>query len=248
MFDVGTAPAPHLPGLPPSPSQRHVEVTQIISQHDVIRFLWERSSDLGTLPLKTVLDCGWVGKRVVTVAIDTPAIVALATCVAAGVSGVGVVENGALVSSLSVSDVRCLINDPDLSSFALPVGKFLAHHYGSSVTDGEVATTGRALCGSEAFAVADTNKHLWLVACTPDTTLLELLQTFVMQSACVPSWGQELSASRSPFYSRLTHALPVTHRIYIVDASRHAIGVVTLTDVLRLLAIDPDDDEESWLG
>jgi CBS domain-containing protein len=36
------------------------------------------------------------------------------------------------------------------------------------------------------------------------------------------------------------------HRVYVVEHAK-PVGVVTITDVLRLFAVDPNEDPEGWL-
>ena len=62
--------------------------------------------------------------------------------------------------------------------------------------------------------------RLWLVAANPETTLKELLGIIVRNSV---------------------------HRVYIVDEHIMPLGVVTLTDIMQLFAVDPAMDEEGWL-
>ena len=37
------------------------------------------------------------------------------------------------------------------------------------------------------------------------------------------------------------------HRVYICDENTLPLGVVTLTDIMQLFAVDPDQDDEGWL-
>lgn len=37
------------------------------------------------------------------------------------------------------------------------------------------------------------------------------------------------------------------HRVYVVDEKHCPTSVITLTDILRLVAIEPTDDSDSWL-
>lgn len=67
-------------------------------------------------------------------------------------------------------------------------------------------------------------QHLWLVAARPSTTFKELLDVVV--GKCV-------------------------HRVYVTDDAGLPLGVVTLTDIVQLVAVDPEfgaDEEVALLG
>ena len=56
--------------------------------------------------------------------------------------------------------------------------------------------------------------------CGPDATLREVLQLFVFHGV---------------------------HRVYIVDERMRPLGVITMSDVLQLIALDPANDPQGWL-
>jgi CBS domain len=73
-----------------------------------VRFLARNASALGPLADKTCSELGWVGRDVISVAPDLPAIDAMLLMEDAGISAVAVVaESGKLVGNFSVSEMRC---------------------------------------------------------------------------------------------------------------------------------------------
>jgi CBS domain-containing protein len=123
-------------------------ITAIVSQLDVMRFLLRAASAPGKdggagggLPARlagaSLVDLGLVGPgrpAVMTVAPDTPTLLALRDMLSAGVSGAAVCYTGAsggrgapgeMIANLSVSDVRA-IQPTHLSALALPVCELLA--------------------------------------------------------------------------------------------------------------------------
>lgn len=179
-------------------------------------------------------------KEVVSVPASLPAVAAFAVMVNAGVSGVAVVADGgggdagsssppALVASLGPQDARLLRSPAAFDDLRLPCAEF--------------AAKSRARAAAAA-GLDQQPPPPPFVAVPPSATLRALVRALVAGRA---------------------------HRAYIVDdregggeggregegegpgkAPRPAggggnpVGVVTLTDILRLLAVDPADDNEGW--
>ena len=104
------------------------KIRSIVSQSDVMRFLYHHSEQLGAVARETVDALGFVsaGKQVLCVAPDTPAFAAFNLMYANSLSAVGIVDaSEALVGTLSASDVRRL-QPHTFSTLVLPVTDFLS--------------------------------------------------------------------------------------------------------------------------
>jgi hypothetical protein len=166
------------------------------------------------------------------------------------ISGVGVVDpvSGLLVANLSVSDLRCLRSADDFDLLGLPVIRFAHARWASEQrleqrvssggeaggetgaqqaqqapeppTPGVSAEQQQAAAGAQA-AQAPKGLRPAVVTVAPEDTLLRVMEVLV------------------------AHKL---HRVYVADERAKPVGVVTITDVLRLFAVDPNDDPEGWLS
>ncbi len=212
-------------------------VTAIISQSDVARFLSTHEAGLGGLGGQTVADLGWVKGpgSIVSVPPEASALAALATMAEHKVAGVAVVDaGGRLLGNMSASDARGLTADR-LPALALPVAEFLALEHGleywgldhSGDAGGVPAPAAapppppqdldRAREHASGFARAAARRRATLGGAV----------------------GQELAAAVATDTLAAVLARLVgrrLHRLYVVDADRRPVGVVTLTDVLRLVA------------
>eukprot|EP00884_Botryococcus_braunii_P020198 jgi/Botrbrau1/6862/Bobra.152_2s0021.2 len=105
---------------------RNVQFTHIISQSDIIRFLYRHVEELGQLAQRPVRDLFLEGaERLVLVPDSMSTIDAFVTMLDNDVSGIGIttVNGGRLVASLSASDLRGLL--PGLfPALALPVRQY----------------------------------------------------------------------------------------------------------------------------
>ncbi len=82
-------------------------LTNIISQTDVVRFLSQHIEELGELGQATVKELGFLGGQVVSVAPDMSAIDALIQMEEGGLSAVAVVDGaGGIIGNFSVSELR----------------------------------------------------------------------------------------------------------------------------------------------
>ena len=105
------------------------KIRSIVSQSDVMRFLYNASERLGPLARETVEALGFVAaaKKVLCVTPQTPAFAAFNMMYGNAVSAVGIIdpETEALVGTLSASDVRRL-QAHTFSTLVLPVADFLS--------------------------------------------------------------------------------------------------------------------------
>ena len=201
-----------------------LRISTIVSQSDIISFLLfhARSGKLGDLAHASVESLGWM-RGAVCVPASMPTIAAFALMLNASVSAVGVTTSldavSPLVGSLSVSDIRALRTAADFADLTLPVSQFLSCQYGGQAfpAGDDVAD---ALQRMEVTSQGTSNK-LWLVSCTPEDSLLTVIDKMVTCGV---------------------------HRVWVVDRpSGVARGVVTMSDILQLLAIDPRSDQQGWL-
>ncbi|EIE20202.1 CBS-domain-containing protein [Coccomyxa subellipsoidea C-169] len=198
------------------------KITHIISQSDIASFLYEHRDLLGDLGNKTAKELGWAKLNVITVKADTAALEALALMADKDIAGVGVVsDEGALIGNFSFSDLRALCAE-HFSSMALPVAEFLALEHGTEYWGAAagVKQTSDAEPGSPAARFAHNGELRQrspsvghkvgqaLVLATPNDTFAEILEKLVTKHL---------------------------HRLYVVDDMARPIGIVTLTDILRMV-------------
>ncbi|KAL4431250.1 hypothetical protein ABPG75_006506 [Micractinium tetrahymenae] len=190
-----------------------LQVTHIVSQSDMLRFLHKHQAQLGsTLLGSTLQQLGLQGKRVLCVPADLAVIDALAGMVDARVPAVAVIdseESGRLVGNLSISDLRGL-QPSHFEQLGEPVGDFLrdggwregARWQGASLLGGVAVKFG--IKSPESLPHEPP-----LAVCRLDSTFGEVLALLA---------GRHL------------------HRLFVVDGEGRPVGVVSLTDILSLLA------------
>lgn len=185
-------------------------ITDIVSQTDVIRFLAAHVDRLDRAFDKSVSELGMVqgAAEVATVSAGTPVLAAFALMQRRGLSGVGVTaaEGGPLISNLSSSDMRGLTGDR-FGALALPVGSYLCLMRLGGLSWDSVITEQTPSAIKEG-RWAEVLQPLPVLSCRPSSTLKEVIRQLVDHNR---------------------------HRVYVVDDSDRAVGVVTPTDVLRLI-------------
>lgn len=196
--------------------EAHGEITNVISQMDIIRFLLSHVDLLGPAANQTLEALGLLAGKppVQAVSPHVPTLLAYARMAAQHVSASPVVtDEGELIANLSVSDLRALTSD-HFGVLALPVAEFLAveHH---------TAYIGYSVHGSDHARhpfFASTNRpggprqgDVRVLSVHPDTLLRELLHKLVEEHI---------------------------HRVYVSERGGppRATAVITLTDVLRHVA------------
>ena len=203
-------------------------VSAIISQSDVARFLSTHEAALGGLGARTVADLGWVSGpgSIHSVPPETSALAALATMAAKGVTGVAVVDAaGRLLGNLSASDARGLTADR-LPALALPVAEFLALEHGTEWWGLDHSAPAAAAAEADLARAKDHASGFARAASRRRATL----GGAVGQDIAAASPGDTLAAALATLVARRLH------RLYVVDADRRPVGVVTLTDVLKAVA------------
>jgi CBS domain-containing protein len=229
---------------------------------DVATLLSTPVSTLGLGATSEVGDGGAVVPRpVLTIAADAPVLAALRTMADAGVSALGVVDaNGALLANFSASDVRSIM-PAHLSVLSLPVAAFLEglgrmQYYtysGLSAKDINREALTQAYRRYEHFrmlrgrapralrrALADESDTLegWAgVGVHPVGTLAD--------GGAAPARFAAAVRPDAPLRDALRGMVRAGHhRVYTVDVEDKPLGVITLTDVLRLVGSDTTLD---WL-
>lgn len=194
-------------------------ITHIVSQSDVVRFLSQNSESLGPLGEMTVEQLGWAQRDVITVTPELAAIDAMRKMHEANIGAVGVIgDGGKLIGNFSVSELRTIISE-HFGSLALPVGEFLALEHGTeyhgyaihSDPDGVAATASPSLAWAKdrrqrgPLPGQEVGQHI--ICCNPTATLKEVLHLLE------------------------EHRL---HRLYVVmPETLKPIGLITLSSVLR---------------
>jgi len=210
-------------------------LTNVVSQSDMVNFLYGHMDEMGRLADATVSDLGFVRgvSSVVTLRPETPALDAMVLMEERSISAVAVVnDKDSIIGNFSISELRTIMAE-HFGSLALPVGEFLALEHGTEYAGyavqreaTEEAPSAAAPLGSspppsdagfkfahdrqmrrrESHPGAEVGQTL--ITCGPDTTLSEVLDKIV--------------------HNRL-------HRVYVCTERMAPCGVITLTDVLRQL-------------
>ena len=211
-------------------------LTHIVSQSDVITFVYRHLNEFENLGNETAEDLGFVKgvQQVVTVSPECPALDAMILMEEKDISAVAVVNSvGAIIGNFSISELRNIMAE-HFGSLALPVGEFLALEHGTEYAgyaitkDGSSPKAGAIPLGtspgsipSEAGFEFAHNRDLRrresapghevgqiLITCRPNDPLSEIMKTIVQ--------------------NRL-------HRVYVCSDDMVPCGVITLTDLLRKL-------------
>ncbi|CAK0782562.1 hypothetical protein CVIRNUC_005774 [Coccomyxa viridis] len=198
-------------------------ITHIVSQSDIARFLHEHKSLLGALANMTAQQLGWSGRSVVSVTPDTCAMVACSLMAEKNIAGIGVVsQSGALIGNFSYSDLRTMCAD-HFSTMALPVAEFLALEHGTEYSGARAGKDD----DEDSTPVPRTSTSQF-----PGNRLLR------RRSSVGYKVGQELIlATPDEKFTQILDKLVENHlhRLYIVDGANKPVGVVTLTDILRVV-------------
>jgi CBS domain-containing protein len=141
------------------------------------------------------------------------------------ISGVPVVDavSGHMVANLSVSDLRCLRTPDDFDLLGLEVIRFAHARWESEANlEGMAHGAQPPTPGTDTAAAAAVQKHSRpaVVTVTLQASLLHVMETLVRYRV---------------------------HRVYVEEKAR-PVSVVTITDVLRLFAVDSNNDPEGWLS
>lgn len=156
-------------------------VYNILSQSDVIRFLYEHIRDIGIARFDTVEKLGLGTRAVISMSARAKAIHAFFLMLYQKVPAVAIVSgNGELVGNLSASDLRGL-DQNSFTELLKPVMEF----------------------------VKSVKRHRGLVTCKTGSTLESVLSKLANNNV---------------------------HRLWMVDDQNCPIGVITLTDVMKLFS------------
>eukprot|EP00877_Chromochloris_zofingiensis_P010625 jgi/Chrzof1/5816/Cz16g16260.t1 len=193
------------------------KITNIISQTDIVRFLYLNRQLLCALGERTVEQLGWSSKHVVSVAPDLSAIEAMSLMNDKQISAVAVVDGmNKIIGNFSISEMRTIMAE-HFGALALPVGEFLALEHGTEFVgytriqeDEVIHTAGHKFVTDR---VARTR---------PRTPGEEVGQSLVL-------------AHKDMTFKDVTERIVShrIHRVYVIDEQEKPCGVVTCTDVLR---------------
>lgn len=194
----------------------HGEITNVITQTDIMRFLLAQLGELGGVADRTIEQLGLLtGKPpVLSVNPHVPALLAYAQQAAQQVSGAPVVtDSGELIANLSISDIRAITAE-QFGALALPVAEFLAVEHGTAYLGYSATTSEHAkhpFFASANRSGGPTKGDIQLFTCKADTLLSQMLQKIVEERI---------------------------HRVYVVDRDEEprVQAVITPTDILRLVS------------
>lgn len=202
------------------------QLTNIVSQSDVIKYIYENLDGLGDLADRSVTDLGFVRGTVITVRPDTPALDAMMLMEAKSISAVAVVNaQGAIIGNFSISELRTIMAE-HFGSLALPVGEFLALEHGTEYAG--YAITSESSGNIDAKAIDETPgarfAHDRVLRRRESHPGYEVGQTLITCS---------LNASLAEVLDKIVANR--LHRVYICNDELVPCGVITLTDVLNRL-------------
>lgn len=206
-------------------------LSHVISQSDVIKYIYDHMDDLGELADASIQDVGFIKGSVISVRPETPALDAMVLMEEKNISAVAVVNaQGSIIGNFSISELRTIMAE-HFGSLALPVGEFLALEHGTEYAGYAIPSSGSSPSSSaadELKRIEDSKAHQFaadrtmrrreshpgyevgqtLITCSPSASLHEVLDKIVA--------------------NRL-------HRVYVCNDSLVPCGVVTLTDILHKL-------------
>ncbi|KAI3429675.1 hypothetical protein D9Q98_005760 [Chlorella vulgaris] len=197
--------------------EAHGEITNIISQTDVLRFLVSHLDELGPAANETLEDLGLLTGKPPVLSVDphVPALLAYAQLAAQQVSGAPVVTaSGEMIANLSISDLRSITAE-QFGALALPVAEFLAVEHGTAYLGYSASASQHSrhpFFASGNRAGGPAKGDIQLVTVRKETTLAELLKKIVDEKI---------------------------HRVYVVQSEEgppKVQAVITPTDLLRLVA------------
>eukprot|EP00879_Flechtneria_rotunda_P008511 GHRR01008917.1.p1 GENE.GHRR01008917.1~~GHRR01008917.1.p1 ORF type:complete len:366 (+),score=88.67 GHRR01008917.1:967-2064(+) len=200
----------------------------IISQTDIIKFLYMNQQDIGDLSKQTAAELGWAQTMVVSVGPEVSAIEAMRLMNERQISAVAVVDGvGKIIGNFSVSEMRTIMAE-HFGALALPVAEFLALEHGTEF---------QGYSRIQEHEVTDSKGHRFVtdrVARTrPRTPGEEVGQSLVLVKPAAP-----LTEILGKI---VNHRI---HRVYVVDDQERPCGVITCTDILRLVIKAAQDAEQ----
>eukprot|EP00891_Asterochloris_glomerata_P003250 jgi/Astpho2/3250/fgenesh1_pg.00052_%23_52_t len=197
---------------------RQGQMTHILSQSDVVRWLQQHQHALGPLADRTVQQLGLADRWVLKTPLDTSCIQVMELMQQSGLSSAALVDSeGRIVGNFSVSDLRSIVSE-SFGSMALPVRDFLAEEHRRQSLDV------REVTGSD----HQTDKLRSLRRVVSGT-----LQGDAVNQRLV--LGSPDEKFRDVLNKMTQHHL---HRLYITGSDRKPLSVITLTDILRCICDD----------
>lgn len=225
-------------------------IVDIISQHDIVRFMQSNVHRLGALADASLESLGFVTDDVVTVPASLPALEAFAQLNKRRVTSMAVVddEHGSLLSCLSGSDLRG-IDVNHLEWLTIPVGEYLSIVHGLDYAGYQTPHHTRAYKdNADPYLLQPRRKE---PQDSPEGRAEEAAKRRD-RSAALPACMRRAAHDAislppsSPFKDALNLlAKRHVHRIYVKHpVTNRPVGVVSLTDVLRMAVGDEKMDLE----
>jgi len=226
-------------------------LTNVVSQSDVARFLFENLSEFGGLGDETAEELGFVRgpEHVVKVAPECPALDAMILMEERDISAVAVVNSvGSIIGNFSISELRNIMSE-HFGSLALPVGEFLALEHGTEYAGYAITREGSSpgSGGGNTMSSMKSNNDIVPMGTSPGSRPsgagFKFAQDREMRrrdSAPGHEVGQNLitcspDSPLSDILSTIVHNR--LHRVYICSDDMVPCGVITLTDLLRKMAM-----------
>jgi CBS domain-containing protein len=235
-----------------------MRITNVVSQTDVVRFLYAHAAALGPLTRKTCRQLGWASRAVVCAPPELSAIEAMRLMHERHVSALAVVDTGPkkrIIGNFSMSELRTICAE-HFGSLALPVAEFLAlehktefvgyHQHSVSLEDSAAAKwtkdrTSRAAKGPKGAAAAATGPAAPAASAAGGNKPAAAAGNEVGQALVLAMPDDTFMDVVGRF---VKHGI---HRVYVVDNECVPVGVVTCSDILRaaLLAANGGFEEQA---
>ncbi|KAL3136956.1 hypothetical protein ABBQ32_006560 [Trebouxia sp. C0010 RCD-2024] len=240
----------------------HGAVTCIVSQLDVMRFLWQHIAELGYIADESLDSLGLLMGKQSVLMLDhsMPTILAFQQMYARGMTGAAVKATGnQMIANLSMSDLRCL-QAQHFGKLALPIAEFLALTH-------DTAYAGYAALGSdsleqiqeEPFFGRSASSHARSPSSSPKkaslaskqprspgkhpkspskvgTAEIDRTNTGIHDAVMHPITCTPSSTLKAVLHKMVSNSV---HRIYVVHDESHPIPEhsITPTDIMQMLSL-----------
>ena len=225
------------------------QLTNVVSQSDMVNFLYGHMDEMGALADATAADLGFVrgAASVVTVAPETPALDAMVLMEERCISAVAVVNAaGTIIGNFSISELRTIMAE-HFGSLALPVGEFLALEHGTEYAGyaiqrdeaGDKAAVEQDVEKEKEAGAGDESPLAMGTSPRPSAAGFQFAADREMrrrESHPGSDVGQTLitcspETTLSEILDKIVHNR--LHRVYVCEEGLKPCGVITLTDILR---------------
>lgn len=188
---------------------RKLQVTAVVSQSDVLRLVYHNRRNCQNFFDASLVSLGLAKKTVVCVPCDMPTMNAFATMISYDVSNLGVVDQrngGVLVAALKASDFISL-SPEEFGVLAMPVYQYIILHAIRGGMPGGLASRHECL-NDWGVKGGELDRGPKMACVSAEATLRHVVEALLEERS---------------------------DAVFVLDANRRPQGIVTKTDVLRLI-------------